>query len=299
MAMAARCIDNLESVLASRVITFLIGPEKQTFHINEQLVISCSGVFKRMLTNGMRESQEGVVELEDQEPHIFTSFIHYILYGNYEASQKIREMKITVETADEEAPVRAKGHYDSLTKHVSQMRPLVGPTMPYLKYMESFLYQGDAGRLYAKPSGLPTSESPDLEKSLDPSAADSQFGLITAHHVKLYVFADKYDVGELRQLCLHRLHNTLIRTGLSETGYRYLFEAIAFTFENTCPGDKIRKLFVQTCVADLVLVRHMPGYKDLCCQVPELAYEMMIELPEYWNSHIYALRDVAGKFLDR
>ncbi|KAK1585604.1 uncharacterized protein LY79DRAFT_670995 [Colletotrichum navitas] len=141
--------------------------------------------------------------------------------------------------------------------------------------------------------------SPNPQESLGRSVADWQFGLIVAHLIKPYVFADRYDVSELRQLCLHRLHSALIRAGLSRTGYLYLFDAITFTFENTCPGDKIRKLFVQTCVADLVLVRTMPGYNDLCCRVPELAYEMTMELPEYWNTYIHALRDLASKSMDR
>ncbi|KAK1978533.1 hypothetical protein LZ30DRAFT_772765 [Colletotrichum cereale] len=301
MTMSTRSIDDLESVLTSRIITFVIGPEKKTFHINEKLVVYCSEVFKKMLSSGMRESREGVVELDEHEPRVFTSFINYMLYGNYEVPIAKKELDTTGKGTGEEVPVVPDGNYDSLLDHVAKQRALLAnhsKPKPYVEYMESFIHQGDTGKLYGKPPGLPVNGGPELEANFDLLVANCHFGEICAHHVKLYIFADKYDISELRGLCIHRLHCSLVRAKLSDTGYQFLFDAIAFAFENTRPGDMIRKLFVQTCVADFSLVRIMPGYKELCCQVPEVVYEITVELPKFWESNSNALLDVASKFLD-
>ncbi|GJC78417.1 hypothetical protein ColLi_01255 [Colletotrichum liriopes] len=301
MEMATKSIDDLESVLTSRVITFLVGPDKKAFHVNEKLVVSCSEIFKKMLTNGMRESQEGVVELDEHEPRVFTSFINYTIYGNYEVPIARGKHKSATGDMDEELLVVPDSEYDSLSDHVLKQATLLADSrrsVPYVQYMESFVHQGDTGKLYGKPPRLLANERPDLEANFDLMVANRQFGEICTHHVKLYIFADKYDIAELRQLCLHRLHCSLVRAKLGDTGYKLLFDAIAFTFENTLPGDKIRKLFVQTCVADFSLVRLMPFYKDLCYQVPEVVYEIMVELPKYWDTHRNALIDVASKFTE-
>ncbi|GKT45332.1 uncharacterized protein ColSpa_05513 [Colletotrichum spaethianum] len=289
--MATRSIDDIER--------FLVGPERKAFHVNEKLVVSCSGVFKKMLTNGMRESQEAVVELDELEPRVFTSFIKYTIYGNYEVPMARKSHESAAGAKDKEIAVVPEGDYDSISDHVSKQVTLLisnRKSAPYVQYMESLVHQGCTGKLYGKPSALPANEKPDLEANFDLMVANRQFGEICAHHVKVYIFADKYDVRELKQLCLHRLHCSLVRAKLSDAGYQLLFDAAAFAFENTLPGDKIRKLFVQTCVADFSLVRVMPGYKDLCCQAPEVVYEIMMELPKYWDTHRNALIDVASKF---
>ncbi|KAK2024479.1 hypothetical protein LX32DRAFT_731418 [Colletotrichum zoysiae] len=291
MAMATGCLDDFAEVLSSRVITFIVGPEKKAFHVNETLVTSRSEVFRKMLTNGMRESKEGVVELDDLDPCIFTSFIQYALCGNYNVPKP--EDGTKVELLDKKARVR----FNNLQESVLDRRPLDKPETN-LEYLNHFMRQGDMGMSYARPPGLPASvgpEAPDMKAKPDSPVSWSRWTVACAHHMRMYVFADRYDAGELRQLCLHRLHRSLVfRLFLSlslakplslslakpnETGYRYLFEAVAFGFENTCPGDKIRKLLVQACVADLPQVRPMTGFKELCGRIPELSYEMIMEAP--------------------
>ncbi|KAK2004409.1 hypothetical protein LX36DRAFT_649963 [Colletotrichum falcatum] len=238
-----------------------------------------------LITSGMRESHEGVVELDDLEPAVFTSFIRYSLSGNY-------EVPVT-------RPVPE--NHPSLCECIGSLERLVIANLrllPYIEYMELFANQGHTGKLYGKPPAHPTGGSRNPESHCDLSAVTSQFGPACVHHVKIYIFADKYDVSQLRQLCLHKLHLSLVHERFGDGGYRYLFEAIALAFENTRPGDRLRKLFVQACVADLATVRAAPGYKDLCSRAPELAYEMMMELPEYWNTSSNARRDIASKFPD-
>ncbi|KAK2054733.1 hypothetical protein LY76DRAFT_619056 [Colletotrichum caudatum] len=299
MAIATRCLDDFLSILTSREVTFLIGPSRMAFHVNEKLVASCSEVFRKMLTNRMRESQEGVVELDDVEPRVFTSFIQYTLCGNYQVPGPVDEMEIVVETGDKEALFLRDWELWSFATRPRTFdingKPLSSP-----QYAAAFIRQGDACMPYAKPPGLPAREISDTDEYVDLSFAESRFAMICGHHVKLYIFADMYDVVDLRQLCLHRLHRSLayrllrsvVHAKLGDAEYQHLFDAVAFVFENTCTGDKIRKLFVQACAADFSLVCLMSGYKDLCLRVPEVAYEMTMEL------HIKRTEHYSGKAIE-
>ncbi|KAF4778573.1 hypothetical protein HER10_EVM0007121 [Colletotrichum scovillei] len=139
------------------------------------------------------------------------------------------------------------------------------------------------------PPGLPWNKDEELEANFDLMVANRLFGEICMHHVRLYIFADRYDIAQLRQV-------SLTRARLGNPGYQLLFGVIVFAFANTMPGDKIRKLLIQTCVADFSMVRAMPSFTDLLHRVPELGVEIMTELPTYWEERKKAINDVNAKF---
>ncbi|KAI3543738.1 hypothetical protein CSPX01_06061 [Colletotrichum filicis] len=275
-----RGIPDLEGVLTSRVVTFRIGPDRKPFQIHEKLVASRSVIFDRMLTNHTRESLEGVVEIEDVEPEVFTSFIKFAFYGNYNVPTSHKLQK-----AEDQEPENANlipgETYDSLLEHVLKHDFRLSKKQPYLRYLTLFINQGTPGKLYGMPPGLPWNKDEELEANFDLMVANRLFGEICMHHVQLYIFADRYDIAQLRQVSLHRLHSSLTRARLSDAGYQLLFGVIEFAFTNTMPGDKIRKLLIQTCVADFSMVRAMPSFTDLLHRVPELGVEIMTELPTY------------------
>ncbi|OHE97327.1 hypothetical protein CORC01_07382 [Colletotrichum orchidophilum] len=298
MASSTRGIPDLEGVLTSRVITFVIGQDRKLFKIYEKLVASRSAIFDRMLTKGWRESVEGVVGIDDVEPEVFTSFIKFAFYGNYDVPtvSKFQETAKNGETESDDAQLIQGESYDSLLDHLTKQDAVLCRNQPYLRYLMHFTDQGVPGKLYCMPSGVPWNQEDDLEANFDLLVANRLFGEICTHHVKLYIFADKYDIAQLREVCLHRLHSSLTRARLGNPGYQLLFGVIEFAFANTIPGDKIRKLLVQTCVADFSMVRAMPCFSDLLQRVPELGFEIMTELPRYSEEKHKAIWDVDSKF---
>ncbi|KAK1543725.1 hypothetical protein CPAR01_04358 [Colletotrichum paranaense] len=261
-----RGVPDLEGVLTSRVVTFRIGPDRKPFQIHEKLVASRSVIFDRMLANNMRESLEGVVDIEDVEPE------------------------------PDNAKLIPGETYDSLLEHVLKYDFGLSKKQPYLRYLTLFINQGTPGKLYGMPPGFPWNKDEELEANFDLMVANRLFGEICMHHVQLYILADRYDIAQLRQVSLHRLHSSLTRARLSDAGYQLLFGVIEFAFTNTMPGDKIRKLLIQTCVADFSMVRAMPSFTDLLHRVPELGVEIMTELPTYWEERKKAINDVNAKF---
>ncbi|KAI9788409.1 MAG: hypothetical protein M1816_006934 [Peltula sp. TS41687] len=52
-------------------------------------------------------------------------------------------------------------------------------------------------------------------------------------HARLYVFADKYDIEPLRNLCLHKLHRTLVKFTLYEERAGDIIELMRYAYSNT------------------------------------------------------------------
>lgn len=60
-------------------------------------------------------------------------------------------------------------------------------------------------------------------------------------HAKLYVLADKYMIPHLKDICLHKLHNNLVATKITDETIDYLIELILYTYANTSDeGDILR-----------------------------------------------------------
>ena len=53
-------------------------------------------------------------------------------------------------------------------------------------------------------------------------------------HARLYVFAEKYDIGRLRQLALHKLHRTLAKFNLYEEWVGDIVGLIRYSYNNIC-----------------------------------------------------------------
>jgi hypothetical protein len=61
-------------------------------------------------------------------------------------------------------------------------------------------------------------------------------------HARLYVLADKYDIGPLRHLTLHELHATLRIYTLYKSRYSDLIELARYTYANTTESAKVDPL---------------------------------------------------------
>ena len=52
-------------------------------------------------------------------------------------------------------------------------------------------------------------------------------------HVRLYVFGDKYDIGSLKRLSLHKLHQTLVGFTLYDERVENIVDLIRYSYSNT------------------------------------------------------------------
>lgn len=102
-------------------------------------------------------------------------------------------------------------------------------------------------------------------------------------HAKLYVLADKYDIPELRQLCLHYLHATLITFNLYPDSIEDIINLVKYAFKNTVERDKLRNLLVQYCACCTKDITKSALFQDLVAECPDFGSDMMKEIGRYIN----------------
>ncbi|KAF6803251.1 hypothetical protein CSOJ01_11019 [Colletotrichum sojae] len=300
--MASRTVAETDWIYSSRTIRLFVGPDKRVFAVHENLIVRHSSVFAAMLdtANGMSEAIKAEATLGDTQPSTFASFIDWATYGDYKFHAIIQKtVAAKPQPPKDAAAAKGEDQHESFQQLLQQYPPDLIAKKLYLLYMQWFVYSGLPDGLYRHPRPELTGTAPaddDFDADLDLAMENREFGERCYHHVQVFVFADCYNIPELRQFCLHKLHRCLQRAKLSDEGYQLLFELIAIAYDNTGEGDPLRKLFVQACVADLCLIRRAPGFSSVLDGVPEVAADIFREQPKYWDCRLVALCDVEAKF---
>jgi hypothetical protein len=78
---------NCCSILHDEPIKVVVGPEKIPFRVSPLLLAEQSDPLNAMVSNGMKESQEKVSYLPEEEPEVFQYFLDWGLSGAYRVLQ--------------------------------------------------------------------------------------------------------------------------------------------------------------------------------------------------------------------
>lgn len=99
-------------------------------------------------------------------------------------------------------------------------------------------------------------------------------------HARLYVLGDIYDIPQLRQLALHRLHATLREFTLYPSRLNDIAVLAKYIFDNTQSHDKIREMIVlyYACIIEDVL--EQDELTSLIDEIPELAPILISKMSE-------------------
>ncbi|WQF85724.1 Putative SKP1/BTB/POZ domain superfamily protein [Colletotrichum destructivum] len=187
---------DMEKVLQSRTVKFIVGCNEKEFSVHEFSFCSISPALRALLTGGMKESVEGKVVWDDVEPATFTdnkvdSLKSYLQSDAYQGAQ----------------------HQFSKKCSTQPLEPEIG--------------QGSHpknGAAYLRSDWLE-----DLEFSKT-GIAD-----VFMSQAKLYILADKYGIEGLRSLCLHRLQQSLLHCLGTSEFENLLLDVIEFVFSKTRP----------------------------------------------------------------
>lgn len=129
-----------------------------------------------------------------------------------------------------------------------------------------------AGDLY------PTSTSVHMPKENEEGCKD--YTNVFICHAKLYVLGDTYDIPQLCQLSLHRLHATLKEFTLYPSRLNDVSALTRYVFENTRSGDKIQDMIAlhHACIIE-DLSKH-EGFKSLIEDFPDFAHGLISRMIE-------------------
>lgn len=64
--------------MGRRIVDVVVGDEKETFSVHENLIRTSSPFFDKALTGAWRESSQRTIQLPEDEPKIFAIYVHWL-----------------------------------------------------------------------------------------------------------------------------------------------------------------------------------------------------------------------------
>ncbi|XWW96560.1 hypothetical protein V2A60_004537 [Cordyceps javanica] len=202
------------SWLASKEFKFLVGAEEKEFTIHSELVAEQSGPLRALVTNGMKESQEGLVKWPHVDPETFARFSEFLYSRDFHTRAFV---PIETDPARRRFLERGVNEFwdiddDDIIRHAWSR----------FRWRQQYLFH--------KP---PTLYGPDY--FIRDKTAVSE-GCIAI--VKVHILAHYYDMGHLMDFCRAKLHQLMtsnwfisgacdvIRLCVSESGAEGLRELV-------------------------------------------------------------------------
>ncbi|KAI9035258.1 uncharacterized protein KD926_004227 [Aspergillus affinis] len=186
-----------------QLFVFRVGKDQTEYTVHSNPIERTSLPLGALINNGqMKESCSGVAVLEDVEPHIFVGFCEFAYSGTYKTPSLIGEPD---DKGRRLGKVNSKPACSLRIEHFysGRVQEKLEGSFDFLKYQ-------------TEPVATTHSHSPDL-----------------LFHAELYVFATKYLVEPLRQLCLSSLHRDLVAAERRSRPVGIILNLLEYTYAHT------------------------------------------------------------------
>ncbi|OHE97335.1 hypothetical protein CORC01_07390 [Colletotrichum orchidophilum] len=104
-------------------------------------------------------------------------------------------------------------------------------------------------------------------------------------HAKLYLVANKYEIIELKDLCLRKFRQSLLHAPGTDEMLRATADTIRHVYSNTTSRDDgLRKLLLRFCLTDMEWMMRDKDLEPVLESVPGFAIDLFREIPhDYWR----------------
>ena len=294
--------------LRSPPFQFFVGKDRTCLTVPQCLAKDLSDPLYAMMSNEhMKEAREGRANLEDVEESTFVGFCEFAYTGDYRSRTKDPEPDVQSNNdapSEEDAvpeiavvevePMAAETQavFDVPTEEI-ESAPLVEDPWNFgatkkVKKGKKQMYQDtiptrskteqlwDDFKLLRFDDSIRMNEQPaflnsDLSISHTPTA-------LLLYHAKIYVFAQRYLIHNLRILALRNLHGCLRNLNLTKRDTGDILEILEFTYTNTERGesndDDLRKLIVHYAACEADILKQDPNLRGLLEEYGELASDL-------------------------
>lgn len=236
----------------------------------------------------MLKAEEGCAVFDDFNEQTFVQFGQWAYTGNYVIEDPVIEPGLSLidDTSCMNSNEEAKS-YDSdepsLVDHYAQSikrkelrsrQKSSWRTSQLEKPKKDLLWD----KFLAKSSSILISK-PDLWQ-LQPNRCPSKdYQEILLSHARIYVFADKYDIGALVALSLHKLWGTLARFTLCEGRPKDIINLMRYVYLNTCNGvNELQKLIIQYAACKVELLYEDEEFSMLVEGFPRMGSDLCKEM---------------------
>lgn len=292
-----------------------MGRDRTCLTIPKCLAKDLSDPLHEMMNNEhMKEAREGRANLEDVDESVFVGFCEFAYTGDYRSRAKEGgpEVQSNDDTPCEEEPAPEVAAPEEEPMAIEAQVVFDAPTeIPVAEYATPPAPELDdiwgpfGGKKKDKKKRnkgyedtIPTRSSTEqlwydfnlllFNDSIGPneqpaSLNSNQFILHTPtasllYHAKMYVFAQKYVIHNLRILALRNLHVCLRNLDLTKRDTGDILEILEFTYTNTERGesndDDLRKLIVHYAACKADILKQNPDLRGLLEEYAELACDL-------------------------
>ncbi|KAK2054731.1 hypothetical protein LY76DRAFT_686445 [Colletotrichum caudatum] len=246
----------MEKIAQSPIIQFLVGDERTMFYVHVGSVVGLS----ERIDNKIIRSSCFPVLWEDIDVGTFATFLEYAYTGNF----TIMDRKIPHDS--EEPP--------SLCESMASCESTESESTKYaLKHFGSVLRQTcSENDAVQHVSALPTTTVPHSR------------GYYVAH-ARLYVFAEEYELDELKSLCVEKMRQSLAGNPGQVELTHAVVDVLRFIWPQTKSQDAMRKLFLRYILTDMGWMMKQPVFNKLLKDMPQISHELLFTVPlAYWEA---------------
>lgn len=257
--------NNTHRIATSPIFTFLIGRDKTEFRLHVAAVAHVSKPLGVLMTGPMKEAAEQRVWLDDVDKETFARFAQFVYTGTYTPAQpNDREPKLDDEKAET---------WDEVE---------VAKRIEWVTSMKAETWEGFECMEYPVPDlSMPSSSGEGKSEDYSP---------VFLSHVKMYIFADKYNIILMQSLSLQKQHTAFCSLDSYKTCASAIVKVLHYSYEHTTPTETepLRKLLSRHMAYEIdsmlknadfrsMLVSHSMFSRDLVCAMAENQLQLEID----------------------
>ncbi|KUI53621.1 hypothetical protein VP1G_00960 [Cytospora mali] len=229
--------SSFEKIIGSNIFKFVVGPHKKEYHIHGAAISTLSRPLDVLLNGQMREAEAKCIDWPDVDEKTFMRFAEWAYTKDYITE----EPEIALDHSSVQVP--ASDHEAALTDNETPEKPLN--------------------------TNCATSTFTFMPRKNTENCED--YTGVFLCHAQLYILGDKYDIPQLRQFTLYRLHATLKEFTLYPSRMSDIEILAKYIFDNTVPEDKIREMIILYYACIVEDVSKHDGLKRLIDEIPDFA----------------------------
>ncbi|CZT24137.1 uncharacterized protein RCC_09854 [Ramularia collo-cygni] len=241
-----------KSIIQCKPFRFLVGVKKYEFFVHPTLISHHSRPLSVLMNGSMQEAINGYASIDDVDGDTFARFVEYLYTGEYPAAEPLLLLDdgaIAQQHADQvrdsalppelqEQPVHAEQSTtmkDALPAHEHDPWTAFSTTTTKTR-KKPMTSQQRAWREFQSISFEVCAARPDSAPRANQEAYEGYTDVFLSH-AKIYVFADRYDINNLRSLSLQKLHNTLVQFTLFEQRVSDIASLLQYCYEHTAERE--------------------------------------------------------------
>jgi hypothetical protein len=295
--------------------TFDFPVDGVRFRLHRSLVARISEPLESLMEGHMREARDGSCPMSDIDTATFGRFAEFAYTGDYTPALPVQQSEATSARSTDTEKRRNDGSQssvmtdsgsesDELPDNPLDERPRIHNIIPSRKKNPT-LSQQDHFDLFDGRESLLVSEiarkSPrQIRKTAtgDAFSLRSMFLLTSASHLdqlpllmshaKLYVFADRWIVTDLRSLAARRLDEAVAMFEYSSTSPTDIATLIKYAYDHTPPrkdkADILRRIVTVFAANNIHALRQSPNFGELQCEGGDFQKDLMERVCDRFNA---------------